>query len=399
MLHILRNWLRKTNNRAIVCIFMLFAAFLLALPSPFENRIDTTAEQIKGRVTTVDNTQLQRHSLITVGTQLLEVNILEGKEKGKQATVTNQLLGRLDIDKSFEVGDDVLLVITYQQDGQIDTITPQDHYRITLELGLFCLFALLLIAFGGWTGCKALLSFIVTGLVLWKIFIPALLLGYNPIVIALCVVGILTAVIIFLVAGMNTMGVTAFLGAMLGIGASCTLALWAAASFNLHGAVMPFAETLLYAGYAHLDITAIYVAAIFVAASGAVMDLAMDVAASVKEVVHNTPDISRTQALYSGIRVGRAVVGTMTTTLLLAYSGGYVTLMMAFMAQGIPVINILNMLYVAAELVKTLVGSFGLVLVAPFTACVGSILLTHPARDTTVTVQPATIPTPSAPHS
>ena len=77
-------------------------------------------------------------------------------------------------------------------------------------------------------------------------------------------------------------------------------------------------------------------------------------------------------ALLSGVRIGRAVVGTMTTTLLLAYSGGYLTLLMVFATQGTAPMDFLNSTLVSAELVKTLVGSFGLVLVAPFTAIVSA---------------------------
>ena len=367
----------------LVAVFLLLSIVLWKMPTPFDDRIDARAKQIRGKVLAVDNSQLQRHALVTVGTQVLEVTLQEGEHAGKRFTVINQLMGRLDIDKAFKTGDSALLVVTHKENGSIDTVVAQDHYRIGLEIGLLCLFALLLVIFGGWTGCKALLSFAFTGLVLWKLFIPYLLLGVDPVLLALGIVALLTGVIIFLVAGPTRMGVTAFSGAMLGVGASCLLAKWAAGAFNLHGAVMPFAETLLYAGYAHLDITQIYVAAVFVAASGAVMDLAMDVAASLQEIVNKQPDISRKEAFFSGIRVGRAVVGTMTTTLLLAYSGGYVTLLMAFMAQGVPVTNIFNMLYVAAEVVKTLVGSFGLVLVAPFTACVGAILLTKQTKQET----------------
>lgn len=366
-----------TRDNILISVFLLLSIVLWNLPTPFDDRIDDTAEQFKGKILSVDNSQLQRHSLVTVGVQILDVIMLEGTHKGETVTVSNQLMGRLDIDKAFSVGDTALLVVTHTPNGAIDTIVPQDHYRIDLELGLLFLFALLLILFGGKTGAKALLSFIFTGLVLWKIFIPSLLLGVDPIWLALTIVAILTGTIIFLVAGLSRMGTVAFLGAMLGVASSCGLAVWATNAFKLHGAIMPFAETLLYAGYAHLNITQIYVAAIFVAASGAVMDLAMDVAASLQEVVDTHPSISRKEALFSGLRVGRAVVGTMTTTLLLAYSGGYVTLLMAFMAQGIPVINMFNMLYVAAEVVKTLVGSFGLVLVAPFTACIGAILFTQ----------------------
>jgi uncharacterized membrane protein len=64
----------------------------------------------------------------------------------------------------------------------------------------------------------------------------------------------------------------------------------------------------------------------------------------------------------------------MTTTLLLAYTGGYTALLMTFIAQGIPLANILNMIYVSAEIIHTMVGSFGLVMVAPITALVGGFV-------------------------
>jgi uncharacterized membrane protein len=141
--------------------------------------------------------------------------------------------------------------------------------------------------------------------------------------------------------------------------------------FKVHGAVRPFAETLLYSGYYHLNLTRIFLAGIFIAASGAVMDLAMDIAASMHEVSRKNPELTPRELMASGMAVGRSVIGTMTTTLLLAYSGGYITMMMLFMAQGVPLISIFNLHYVAAEVLNTLVGSFGLVTVAPFTAVVG----------------------------
>ena len=128
----------------------------------------------------------------------------------------------------------------------------------------------------------------------------------------------------------------AFLGAFLGVLTSCLMALYFTSRFHVHGAVLPFAETLLYSGFAHLNLTKIYVAAVFIAASGAVMDLAMDVAASMNEVVSKRKDITTLEAIGSGFSVGRAVVGTMTTTLLLAYSGGYITLVMGLYGPGRP---------------------------------------------------------------
>ena len=107
------------------------------------------------------------------------------------------------------------------------------------------------------------------------------------------------------------------------------------------------------------------------------MDLSMDIAAGLAEIVRHRPDLSRRALFISGIRIGRAVVGTMTTTLLLAYSGGYITLLMVFAAQGTAPMDFLNSTLVSAELVKTLVGSFGLVLVAPFTAIVSAAVYTR----------------------
>ena len=104
------------------------------------------------------------------------------------------------------------------------------------------------------------------------------------------------------------------------------------------------------------------------------MDLAMDIAAGVDEVALHNPSLSRRALFASGLRIGQSVVGTMTTTLLLAYSGGYITLLMVFAVQGTSPAVFLNSTIVSAEVVKTLTGSFGLVLVAPFTAFVAAYL-------------------------
>ena len=112
-----------------------------------------------------------------------------------------------------------------------------------------------------------------------------------------------------------------------------------------------------------------------IGASGAVMDLSVDITSAIYEVVEKRPDLNWKEAARSGVNVGRAAMGTMTTTLLFAYSGGYIALLMVFMAQGTPVDHILNYKYVAAELIHTVIGSFGLVTVAPFTALCGGLFL------------------------
>ena len=98
------------------------------------------------------------------------------------------------------------------------------------------------------------------------------------------------------------------------------------------------------------------------------------IAASLSEIKSKKPDIRFWEMFKSGMSVGRSVVGTMTTTLLLAYSGSYTFMMMNFMGQGLKIQQILNLNYIASEILNVFVGSFGLVAVAPFTAFIGTVI-------------------------
>lgn len=221
---------------------------------------------------------------------------------------------------------------------------------------------------------KALLSLIFAALMLWKVLVPLFLKDIDPILVSLLVVASLTASVSFLIGGISRKGLTAFLGSFAGLVFACILAKLFAPGFHIHGAVRPFAENLLYAGYPHLDLTQLFLAGIFIACSGAVMDLAMDIAASISEVTLKKPDIGIWSLFISGMAVGRSVIGTMTTTRLLAYSGGYTAMLMTFMTQGLKLKQILNLNFISAEILNIFVGSFGLVAVAPFTALIRAVL-------------------------
>lgn len=366
------------KDARLTLFFLVLTVLLHFTPTGFEHRLAGDSIRCRGEVTAVDDSQVNTYGVVQAGIQGLSLRLLDGPFAGQVVEAHNEMLGKMELDKRFVEGDTALVVLSLEG-GRISHAVAQDHYRLGVEATLFGLFALLLAVFAGWTGIRALLSFVFSAYVIWKLLVPAFLRGHDPVLAALALVTLLMGAIIFLVGGLNRRGFVAFLGSLLGIVATCLLALAFAGPFRLHGAVVPFAETLLFSGYAHLDLTRIFLASIFIACSGAVMDLAMDVATSLEEVVAADPGLGFGRTLASGLRVGRVVVGTMTTTLLLAYSGGYITLLMVFMAQNIPMRSILNMNLVAAEIMTTLVGSFGLVLVAPFTALAGAFLFTRQA--------------------
>lgn len=371
----------RLNFWTQLIIGFLLAAILIAVPTGYEGAlIYTESEKCKAEVISTDESSIISTGLIQSGEQICQLELLDGKFKGEKVSGINLLSGSLENDKIYSAGDEALVVVSYN-DGGITSVTMTDHYRVDKEIILALMFVILLILFAGKNGMFAVLSFVITVLMIWKILVPCYLKGMNPMWVGMGIMVALTAVIIFLVYGVDKRTLTAFMGSMLGTVTTCIIGLIFTDLFKIHGAVMSYSETLLYCGYQHLNLTQIFTSGIFIGASGAMMDLSVDITSAVHEVIQKKPDISWKEAAKSGMNVGRAAMGTMTTTLLLAYSGGYIALLMTFMAQGTPIMNILNYKYVASEILDTLIGSFGLVTVAPFTALMSGLLLTSGLRN------------------
>lgn len=363
------------RDMLMVCVFVILCTVLAVFDFVDSPNADVSGEKCKASVVEVDNSAVVKIGLLLRGEQRVKLKILSGSHKGEIFDAQNLIRAQMDLDKVFELGDTAIAAIPNGAVAGKDVINAQDHYRIDKTLLLFGLFAFLLLAFGGFTGFKALLSFVFACLLIWKVVVPACLAGVDAILVCLVAVCTLSAVIIFLVAGFTRKGFAAFSGTMLGVLASCIMAWIFTDMFKVNGSSMPYAQALLYSGYDYLDLSAIFIGALFLSSSGAVMDLSMDVAAGMDEVFKANSSLSRKELICAGISIGRSVVGTMTTTLLLAYVGGYLTLMMTFFANNVSVYDFLNNPHVSSEVVKTIVGSFGLVLVAPFTAIVGGVII------------------------
>ena len=369
----------KIQYHAPVWVCLLFIAWLAILPTGYQE-IYREAEQCVAKVIQTDESKIIDTGLVRSGEQRCQLEIVSGKFKGKTAEGVNMLNGSLEQDKLFREGDRAQVVVSYNAD-EILMVTMIDHDRIPMELVMGAIFILFLILFAGRTGVRAVLSFFLTVLAIWKLLVPLYLKGYNPIWTGLVFTLLLSVLIIALVYGFDRRCISAVSGTFLGILVTCLLGSLFTDLFQIHGAVMSSSESLLYAGYQDLNLTRIFMASIFIGASGALMDLSVDITSAVHEVVEKRPDIGWKEAVRSGMNVGRSAMGTMTTTLLLAYSGGYIALLMVFMAQGTPLVNILNYKHVAAEMVHTVIGSFGLVTVAPFTALCAGVLLSQKKKD------------------
>lgn len=372
---------RKNLSTVFGCL--IISIILLAIPTGFEGALQfRDAEKCRVLVEEVDNSKLIDTGLIRTGQQVCSVKILSGKFKGQLTEGWNMLGGSLSQDKFFRPGDIVQAIVHYEtsESGTVfNSVNLIDYYRLKVEFILAVAFAVFLISFAGMTGIRSVFSFVITILVLWKILVPFYLKGFNPIMTGIVVVAIMTFIILALVYGFDKRLVSAFSGSMTGILFAATLSFVFTKQFHIHGAVMANSESLLYSGFQNLNLTQIFMASVFIGASGSVMDLSVDITSAVNEVVTTARKkgvpVTKREAVKSGMAVARAAMGTMTTTLLLAYSGTCIALLMVFMAQGTPVYNILNNNVVSAEIINTIAGSFGLAMTAPITALISGTVL------------------------
>lgn len=364
----------KKKEIVFVVSFIFLIIILSIIPTGFEKQIYMNAEGVKARVISVDDSSIYNTGIIKQGDQKCIIEIESGAHKGERIEGINLFTGKLEIDKIFVPGDKAWVLLEQDENNKVIFANIVDHYRINKEILLIGIFIVSIILISGFTGMRTILSFIFALLTIWKILIPLTLKGFNPLVVALVVGNFITITTLLLVAGFTKKAYAAIGSAVTCSLLTCALAIIFVRLFNIHGAVMQWSESLLYAGFMSLDLTTIFQAGIYLACSGAILDLAIDISAALEEIVIHNPKVSKKELVMSGLTIGKSVVGSQTTTLLLAYMGSYITVMMVYMAQGTPMMSILNSKTIASEILHTFVGCIGLVLVSPLTSIICGII-------------------------
>ncbi|HOJ43245.1 MAG TPA: YibE/F family protein [Syntrophorhabdaceae bacterium] len=365
----------KLAKKDLLFVIMVIAivAYLAIMPDLYKSPYARLEERYVARVVETDNSLVRQYGIVKTGVQRLKVRILEGPWKGETFDASNYLTGKMELDKIFKNRDKVYVIMVEDDKGGL-RVTAYDHYRLWVQALLIGFFTILLVIFAGRGGIRVMLSLIATLVFLWKIMFPAILKGNDPFWVAIGIVTTITGITLFLIAGVGRTALIAWTGTFMGIFLTALLAYFLFPVFRLHGAMQPFSETLLYSGFDQLDLSRLFITSVFIGASGAVADISIDVAAAMREVVRKRPEITKLELIGSGLSVGRAASGVMITTLLMAYMSGNIAFLMILVSRGIPAAQILNMNYVAAELLKVIVGGFGLITVVPFTAIIGGLL-------------------------
>jgi len=306
--------------------------------------------------------------------QVAKVELLNKGRKGEIIEITSFIDEIMAYSIEINVGDNVYIFFEKDDEGNEIAGHIYGFRRDKDILYLIVLFTVLMVILGGFQGIKSLVTLGLTILGVYCMLI-GIVAGYNPIFLSIGIAFIITIMTMFIVAGFNLKAISAIAGTFGGVIIAGVLALIVSKSSNLTGLGDVEAQMLLYSGYSSaFNIYSILFASILLGTLGAVMDVCMSIASAIKEVIVANPILSKMALFKSGMNIGRDIMGTMVNTLILAYVGTSVFLVLIFMVNDVSITSIINMDLVATEIVRALTGTIGLICAIPITAIVSAIL-------------------------
>lgn len=308
----------------------------------------------------------------------LEVELLEGRFAGRVLEVESPTTGNPAFDIDFKAGDRILVLAEIQGED-IVAAHATDLVRDRWLYMIMGFFLLLLVVVGGIQGVKTIITLGITGIAIGTVLLPLLLKGYNPIGVTVAVSAGVVAVTFLIIAGAGRKTLAAVIGTTGGVVVAGVLAMIVGGLARLSGfGGEEDAIGLLYIPQGiELDIRGLLFAGIIIGALGAVMDVGMSIASAMEEVKRVNPLIGMRDLIRSGMNVGRDVMGTMSNTLILAYTGSTIPMLLLFMAYDTPFLKVINLELIATEVIRAMAGSIGLILAIPVTALASGLLMTQ----------------------
>lgn len=306
--------------------------------------------------------------------QSVEVKILTGPHKGENVIIDNMLMGNPAYDISLKRGDKLILHAE-QAGGGLSGGTDffiADKYRADSLYFLTGLFFLLLIVVGKKKGLFSLVSILVTLSLIFWVLTPMILSGMNPILSTVLVCVFAAVLAIYLVGGLNAKSTSAILGTVLSLVVAGVLSFFVIKFASLTG-FSSEESIFLFSAHPTLNFVGVLASAMIVGALGALMDVGMSIASTVNELFEGNSQMGVRDLFNSGMNVGRDIIGTMANTLILAYLGGALSLVL--LSNNIDLQKFFNLNQVATEISSALIGSVAIIVCVPITAIIAAYLI------------------------
>lgn len=300
----------------------------------------------------------------TAHVQQVEAAITSGTQQGRTVIFENELV-------VLEAGDVVYL--NYVKTIQGDEYFIFKDFKRQFELvALVILFAGLLIYFARMQGVRALLSLGLSVAAILFALVPAILAGYNPALASAAIAGVVLALVLFLTHGINARSVIAFIGTCASVVVTCFIAWFWVDAMKLTGFGSDASVYLNFSTNGTLDFAGLLLGSIIIGILGVLDDVSITQASVVQELKLANHSLKAPALYASAIKVGKDHIGSLVNTLALAYIGVSLPLVLLFATADASIALTINQEVVAAELVRIIVGSIGLILAIPLTTLVAA---------------------------
>ena len=359
----------------ILGILIVFSSKLIFTNGFLLDKLSAGVEYYEAEIVNVIKENLQDDKYIEeieLGYQQVSVKILDGPYVENQYEITNNV-SRL-YNTVVKKGDKVIVAM-YFIDNKLNDVAISSFKRSTSLSIMVILFLLVILLVGGFKGLKSIVALLFTMICIIFLMVPLMLRGVSPIISAIIIAIISTSITLVLVSGTNKKTLSAIIGTLIGVLIAGVLAYIFGETTNLSGINMSEAESIMYiAETTNLKINGMLFAGILVSALGAVMDVAMSISSSIFEISSIDKAMSIKALFKSGMNIGRDIIGTMSNTLILAFAGGSINVLILLYSSNMPANRLLNLDILGTELIQGLAGTIGIILTVPATAIIAAYL-------------------------
>lgn len=299
--------------------------------------------------------------------QTILVQIIDGAEKGKQVTLENDYI-------RLKKGD-VFFIEKTSSTGEEDRYVVRERDRQFPIVILLLIFVFAIILFGGKQGFRSIASLIGGFLVIIYLLLPMLAKGYSPILVSIGFATVILFIAIYFTHGFNRESSVAFMGTIIAVVLTGLLAYFSVFIMQLTGFDTEETMFLNLGSAVKLNFHGLLLGGILIGVLGILDDIAVTQSAVVSEIYNSAPHLTRKEVFKKAMRVGREHVSALVNTLVLAYAGASLPLLLLFSNYDYPIRFVISQELFATEIVRTIVGSIGLVLTVPITTLIAVYLL------------------------
>jgi len=331
----------------------------------------------KAKVASIDSEEIkkdEKHPELLVGSQNITITLLTGTLQGKSYHITNNL--NYDTNYYLKAEQTVIVSVSVTGDGKTVNINVNSPNRTPSLYLMAAIFAVLLCLIGGKNGFKSVIAiaFTITSVVF--VFVPLLYNGVSPTAAVMIFAAVTACVTLLLVGGVEWKSLIAILGTVGGVAVSAVIETIFNGLTGTSGYTFADTDSLLaISSHSGLKVSSLFFAAVIISSFGAVMDVAISVASSVNEVYLKNPNSGAGTLFASGMNVSRDMLGTMANTLILAFTGSSLVVLIQIYTYNMPYYQVMNSNQITAEIIQALTGSCAVIMTAPAVSLLSAKLL------------------------